>query len=271
MKWQVVGLLVLVAAGITGLFFGGTRTVLAQAAAGVGFDHVAAFVGQSDEKFLYDEVERHFSSLDDAYDIDVAEVYLTALARVNAQHPYLLHQQARIAFLRGDFDTALELINAQIEKHHDGVMSAFYMRGLIHGFRGDYKEASIDFQTFLEWDPQNWAALNDWLWVLLTNKEYARAERISNEALILFPTNPWLLTMHGVALVEQGRAKEAKPYLVKAGTFAQTLTEDDWLRAYPGNDPRTAAGGLAAMRGAIARNIHTLSLATRSLDEYIIK
>jgi len=47
----------------------------------------------------------------------------------------------------------------------------------------------------------------------------------------------------------------ARPILSRAIEEGRKLTEEDWKRAYPGNDPRLARQGLSAMIEALEFNL----------------
>jgi tetratricopeptide (TPR) repeat protein len=198
---------------------------------------------------------RHMSSSCACYDIQVASRSFALLSRIDPQHPRLLHQQARIAFLEGRQSDALLLIQRQIQMHGSTTMASYYIRGLIQGFKGQYPEARDSFFTFLEWDPTNWAALNDLVWVVVKNGEWQRAERIASIGVELHPANAWIANAYATILLHAEKYSEAEVYLVRALQLSNTLTEHDWLVAYPGNDPRTASAGLTAMRNALLENM----------------
>lgn len=165
------------------------------------------------------------------------------------------HQLARIHFLRGQFDRALSLIDEQIRIHGHSFMASYYIRGLIHGYRKAFPEAERDFREFLTWDPENWAALNDLAWIYFAQGKFAEAKETAARGLAIVPENPWLLTMHAMSTFNLGEAGAAADELRRAKAHAADLREEDWIRAYPGNDPRIASAGLASLRGAIEENI----------------
>jgi tetratricopeptide (TPR) repeat protein len=189
-----------------------------------------------------------------SYNLNRADFLYSAALFIHPGNLHASHQRARIAFLRGDFDNALALINKQIELHNTSFMASYYIRGLIHGYRKEYIEAERDFKTFLTWDPQNWAALNDLAWVYFAQGKFKEAEEASYRGLKIAPTNPWLLTMHGMSLFNQNGIAEATKDLEKARRYAADLTEEDWIRAYPGNNPLIASSGLVSLRAAIEEN-----------------
>lgn len=169
--------------------------------------------------------------------------------------PDAWHQYARIAFLRGDFQLALHRINKQFEMRGDELMASYYIRGLILGYAGRYKEAESDFEKFLEWDPTNWAANNDLAWIYFSQGKFKETEERAAIGLAHNQANPWLLVMHAMALYNLGDAAQALEELSRAKREAAMLTEEEWIRAYPGNDPRIAGKGLAEFKATIEKNL----------------
>ncbi len=192
---------------------------------------------------------------DDVYDLKKAEKYFKKAIQIDPQVPDAWHQLARIDFLHGDFDSALYKINKQIEIHGDNFMASYYIRGLIHGFRKESEMAESDFLMFLEWDPINWAARNDLAWVYFEQARYEDTFVVAERGIEYFPNNPWLLNIAGASLLNLERYKEAEIFLSHAFLQAEQLTNRDWEKAYPGNDPRIASQGLAEMKEAIKRNL----------------
>ncbi len=209
--------------------------------------------------------ERHFSASDaGAYDIDRAEYFFLAAAAQDSKLPYVYHELARIYFLKGDFPTALELIDAQITLHGDATPNSYYIRGLIEGYMGDYAAAAKDYKHFLQFDPQDWAAMNDYAWVLLKGKRFQNAADVTQKGLMLFPGNPWLLNSEATAFYELGHYSQASAAVQRASAAVASISQSEWLRAYPGNDPKIADVGIASFKAAVAENMHTIQLALAS-------
>ncbi|MSU73911.1 hypothetical protein EXS56_02095 [Candidatus Kaiserbacteria bacterium] len=203
--------------------------------------------------------ERHFSAHDtDLYDIARAEYFFGKAADIDSTIPYLHHELARIAFLKGDFETAMALIDYQIQRTGDAEPSSYYIRALIEGYKGEYAASARDYEYFLRFRPTNWAATNDYAWVLLKAGRATEAAKATARALEWFPENPWLLNTNATALYEMKEYAAALQAAQKASVAVAKLSQDDWLRAYPGNDPRIADEGIESFKKAIQDNIHSI-------------
>ena len=77
-----------------------------------------------------------------------------------------------------------------------------------------------------------------------------------------FPDNPWLLNTNAVALFELGFTEAAHAQAYRALLMSVSVTPEQWLIAYPGNDPAIAVQGITAFQSAIIANIHS----TRGVD-----
>ena len=192
---------------------------------------------------------------DGVYDLRRAQKYFERALFLDPNVPDAWHQLARIDFLRGNFADALLKINKQIEIHGDSFMASYYMRGLINGYAGNLNQAEADFKKFLAWDSANWAAHNDLAWIYFKKGDYKKVEITAREGLVFDKSNPWLLISLGASLLNQGKKSEAKKIFESAQATAAALTEKDWNKAYPGNDPRIALKGLEEMKKTIEYNL----------------
>ncbi len=209
----------------------------------------------------YEYGNRHFSATKSSeYDIDRAELFFKRALALDPQLPYVHHQLARIAFLRGDFRNAMWHINKEIEMNRSPSASSYYVRGLIEGFRGNYEDSAKDYERYLESDPSNWAAINDYAWVLLKANRPAAAAAAAERGLVSFPDNAWLLNTSAIALYETGDLPRAKMRAEAAVAASRMVTEREWLTAYPGNDPKIAKAGIATLQKASQDNMHTILL-----------
>lgn len=192
---------------------------------------------------------------DGVYDLEKAGHYFERALALDPRVPDAWHQLARIDFLNGKFDDALYKINKQIDLHEDSFMASYYIRGLIYGYRKEFKKAEEDFLVFLEWSPRNWAAHNDLAWIYFQNEEYQKTADMAQRGLAYTPNNAWLLNMKGIALLNLEEKDTARSLFGRALSEAKLLTPADWELAYPGNDPRVAKQGLAEIITAIEFNL----------------
>jgi tetratricopeptide (TPR) repeat protein len=202
----------------------------------------------------------HFDARKPYYSIEQAEYFFEEAYRIDPHFPYTQHQRARIAFLKGDFPRALYLINEELDNTPDPSPSSFYIRGLVKGYAKDYEGAVEDYRKFLEAFPTNWAAINDYAWVLLKAHNARLAYEATTQGLVFHPENPWLLNSHAIALYEMGFHDEARLYIRKAADVVDEVSVSDWLTAYPGNDPLVAQEGVNEFLDSVRHNMHTMAL-----------
>lgn len=170
------------------------------------------------------------------------------------------YQLARIYFLKGDFNGALEEIKKELTANPENLRS-LYVRGLIYGYRnqsGDLEKAEADYRRFTEWVPTEWAGYNDLAWILSKENKFEDVKKVISTALVAAyygDDNPWLWNSLGVAQLNLAENRDAAISFKKALTLAEKLTAADWVKSYPGNDPQAAFGGLAAFRNAIQENL----------------
>lgn len=222
-------------------------------------DMMLMFAPSGERAFAY--ADQHFSSLSpEDYDIERAYRLFKKAGELDPTLPYLFHELARIEFLKGNLPQALALINVQIAMHGEKTPNSYYVRGLIEGYKGEYDAAVVDYAQYLKVDPNNWAAANDYVWVLLKSGRAEEARSAAEKALRIAPDNAWLLNSYAIALYETGEIHAAYTQAVKAVVAARRVTHEEWLTAYPGNDPRVADEGIATLQKATEENIHRLEV-----------
>src|SRR3989344_2731301 len=161
------------------------------------------------------------------YDIVRAEELFKRALALDSRLPYVNHQLARIQFLRSNFPAAILFINKELEVNPMPSPSSYYVRGLILGYMGKYDLAAEDYRRYLESDPNNWAAVNDYAWVLLKAGHAREALAVVEAMLPLAPSNPWLLNSGAIAAFEVGEQGTARMYIERAAKGVQTLTEKE--------------------------------------------
>lgn len=170
------------------------------------------------------------------------------------------YMRARIEFIQASFDEALTDLNIELELHPAN-KRILYMRGLVYAYRGqdgDLLRAENDFISFIVWAPTEWAGYNDLAFVLAKEKKYAEAAKVLKEGISKADegtTNAWFWNALGVMELNLNKPTEAVSSLIKAQTYASSLTEVNWQRAYPGNNPVGAQAGVETMKASIARNL----------------
>lgn len=171
------------------------------------------------------------------------------------------YQLGRIDFIEGRFDAAIYKFNHVINNLDAGLDSAYYMLGLAHGYKAkftgiaaEWERSARAFETFLERRPESPWGRTDLAWVYFAEGRYEKMLPVLEEGLAYEPDNPWLLNMHGLALLNLDRPEEALASLEKAEALVDGLSTQDWGRAYPGNDPGTWHIGLASFQEAVAKN-----------------
>ena len=226
-------------------------------------DGMYALAPSAARAFAYGE--RHFNArAASVYDVERAAYFFDKAADIDPTYPYLYHELARIAFLKGEFETAMALIDMQIAQMGDKAPNSYYIRALIEGYKGEYAASAKDYEYFLKFRPTNWAAVNDYAWVLLKAGRAEEAKLATARVLEWFPDNPWLLNTYATALYETHGYAEALQAAQKASIAVFKLSEAEWLQAYPGNDPRIANKGITAFKKAVEDNIHSITLALAS-------
>lgn len=233
-----------------------------------------AFVFHSDVVRVYEDVSfalrpsapqaltigsKYFDAQDsELYDIERARLYFDRAIAADPSYPYAHHQRARIAFLEGKFDEALSYADIEIERHGELNPNAYYVRALILGYQEKYLEAAADYESYFSLTQANWAAINDYAWVLMRADLYEGALEALDWGLSQWPDNPWLLHNKVIALFELGEQEEAVRVAEKAVEAVGRVGPEDWLMAYPGNDPLVASEGLATFRVAVLENHRTV-------------
>ncbi len=232
--------------------------------ASVREDVLLVFNPSTDRMYAY--AESHFSAEHSrTYDIDRAETLFKRVLAAQPDYPFVNHELARIAFLRGDFDFALALLERELRTNPNPSPSTYYVRGLVLGYSGRYDEAAESYALYLKSDPRNWAATTDYAWVLIKadRAEEARDTLASYLTDVWPEGNAWLWNAYAIALFETGEPKDAYVAIQKASSMIDAVTVRDWLVAYPGNDPRIADEGIETLKRSIAENMHTIGEAVR--------
>jgi len=188
------------------------------------------------------------------YNLDKAAKYYKVAGFVDRKASYPHYQLARVLFVKGEHQDALSEIDKALSLNPEN-KRAFYVRGLIDGYAGNFKAAVDDFQKFIAFAPKEWAGHNDLAWAYFQDGDFQNAADAARKGLEVKPGNPWLLNGLGVSLEALGKNDEAKAVLDEAAQIAQNLTPKDWKKAYPGNDAESAPWDLARFKGDVNFNL----------------
>jgi len=194
------------------------------------------------------------------YDLDKSERAYKKALRAEPGILWGHYQIARILFVGGEHNAAIDEINKELAANPENLRS-LYVRGLIYGYRGqvgDLVKAEEDFRRFTRWAPSEWAGYNDLAWILSKAGKYKEAQETIENAFAKAPNatnNPWLWNSLGVAELNLGEYKNAERSFEKAAELADTLSLADWKRSYPGNDPSSADSGLGQFKETLQKNL----------------
>ncbi|MDP3956452.1 MAG: tetratricopeptide repeat protein [bacterium] len=194
------------------------------------------------------------------YNPDLAQKAYKKAVSINPKILWGHYQLSRIAFVKGDYERALEEIKKELEANPQNLRS-LYVRGLVYGYRnksGDLELAENDFRRFTYWAPSEWAGYNDLAWILFKEGKYAEAEMELGRAfenIQVADKNPWLLNALGVARLNLGNKSGAGEAFLNALAEAEKLTANEWRASYPGNNPLSAEDGLKKFLETLKENI----------------
>lgn len=197
------------------------------------------------------------------YDITKAQIYYEREIAENPKGNNLVwYQSGRIDFINGDFSSALDKFDKQIEYFGDSVHNVYYMIGLTYGYKAragndqeDWKRAEDAFKRFIDFSPKAPWSRVDLAWIYFSQGKYEEMLPVLEAGLEYKQDNPWLLNMYGLALLNTGQKEKAREQFYKAKAQAALLTVEDWGNAYPGNNPDAWGDGLAEFRDIIEKNV----------------
>ena len=200
-----------------------------------------------------------FGGKDSLYNINLASFFYTQAAYPlsGTTAEYAHYQLGRTYFIKGELQAARNETLIELELYPENKRS-YYMLGLIYGYMHEEKLAIDAFSKFIEWKPDSWAARNDKAWLEFRIGDIdAGLETISPVAHLV--DNAWVQNTYGVLLMNKGRYSEAKAAFDNAKRAVSKLTEEEWGKVYPGNDPRVYGQGLEATKVSIQNNTALLA------------
>lgn len=206
-----------------------------------------------------------FGQVPTLYNLQLAQYFFA-----NAAYPFLgnpppfaHYQLSRTYFIKGELDAAAQEALEEIHKHPEN-KRAYYILGLTYGYMNKEREAIEAFGEFIKTYPDSWAARNDRAWLQFRIGDVEGAMETLEPVATAW--NPWIQNTRGTLLVNLGKLDEAKQAFLLAEQMAASMTDQDWGRAYPGNDPRIYETGLNAMRRSINENLEMIARKEISLS-----
>lgn len=216
---------------------------------------------QPSAQLAFELGNKHFRASDaSSYDVERAKYLYFKAIELDVDHPMVLQQIARTSFVEGNIDGALTQINLQLDKHPDSNMSAYYIRALVYGYQKRYAEAALDYERVIAMDQTRWPAFNDLAWTYLQSDRPADALSAINRGLAIAPDNAWMLTMKAGILYELGRYQEAYDSILRGVEASKSVTTEEWVAMYPGNNPASIDDGIRELQQAAAENLTKIRL-----------
>jgi len=216
-------------------------------------EKVIVFINPNDSE-LFLEIGNGYFGHGKIYSIRKAEV---AFKRAIKLRPDLLeahYQLGRIHFINGKFESALFEINKVLQLDSE-YKRAYYMYGLINGYKEDLDQAIWGFEEFIKRDDSNWAGYNDLAWIYFKKGDYQKVKEVAGKGLEKSPYNSWLNNIYGTALMNLGEKEVAQKSFERAFEEAEKLTPEMWGLSYPGNNPKIYATGLEETKSVIRHNL----------------
>ena len=212
------------------------------------------YFGRLSDPAFYFTLGNYYFGEGPTYDLEKARKYFQKTLELNEQFERGNYQMSRVFFIEGNQSTALSYIDKELVYYPDFGRS-YYIRGLVNGYSGNLGAAVTDFKNFLVWKPNSWAGHNDLAWIYFQQGDFQNAYETSVAGLEFSPGNPWLLNSVGVSLKNMGDLDGAEKAFEAAKYQVGHLTEVEWGKAYPGNDPDFYQKGFSNMKQTIDNNI----------------
>jgi tetratricopeptide (TPR) repeat protein len=146
---------------------------------------------------------------------------------------------------------------------------AYHERGILFGYLKKWKEAEADFRKEISlWD--NWAGYLDLAWILFSQNRLNEAEELMKIVDQKMPNSVWSLNGLGIIHLNQGKYDLAINELEMAFEKAKDLSYNDYIMAYPGNDPKLAFENIENIKIGIAFNLALAYEKNKNLTKALI-
>lgn len=196
-----------------------------------------------------------FGKVPSLYNVQLAQFFYARAAdpKIGMSYPFAYHQLSRTYFIQGNLPDALDLAYKELEMYPEHE-ATYYIIGLTLGFLNREEEAIDAFSKFIAFKPESWAARNDKAWLQFRIGDFEGA-LLTIEPMASNTSNPWVQNTYGTLLMNHKEYQRAEVAFMNARERVSVMTEDEWGRAYPGNDPRVYSVGLQAMKTSIDNNL----------------
>lgn len=222
-----------------------------------GYHSVAYYLNYADGDLALQTGYYYFGST--TYDLHKAASSFRLAVKEDPGVLWGHYQLARIYFVQGKFDKALQEIQAELDANPANLRS-LYVRGLIYISMGNLPKAEEDFRNFIVWAPTEWGGYNDLAFVLAKQDKHRESEEVIVQAMEHMPEAEkvaWLWNSLGLAQLNQQKYSDAEISFEKARTLAESMTAQEWIRAYSANNPALAVDDIKNFQKAIQENIST--------------
>lgn len=202
------------------------------------------------------------------YNVTLAQVllYQASYPVLGNPVPYAHHQLSRTFFIQGNLDEALSEARKELTIYPNDT-ATYYVLGLTLGFMNREKEAIEAFSEFIKYNPGTWSAANDKAWLQFRIGDIQGAVMTIKPMADRATDNAWIQNTYCTLMINVKDYISAKKACMLAKKAAEKMTEKDWGRAYPGNDPRIYGTGLNAMRMSIDENLKLLDEKEKEVEK----
>ncbi len=188
-------------------------------------------------------------------DYEEAFKYFKKIYKLNPRYPGINLELGKFFFFNQSFvslNEALNYFTKEIELTNHPY--AYHERGIIYGYLRQWDKAEKDFRQEISLT-DSWAGYLNLAWILFSQGKLDKAEEIMRVVNQKKPESIWSLNGLGVIHLNQGRYDLAIQELEKAFVKSQNLTVNDYLQAYPNNDPKLALQMIENIKAGIAFNL----------------
>jgi len=199
-----------------------------------------------------------FGEVPRLYNVNYAHLFFSyaAYAPLATAPEFAHYQLSRTLFIRGQLERALFEAHEELRLYPQNART-YYILGLTYGYLNQEREAIQAFASFLDVYPNSWAARNDMAWLQF------RIGDIEGAYFTIEPVawieNPWIQNTYGTIMMNRGEYAIAEIAFLKAQQLATQMTQEEWGRAYPGNDPRIYGIGIKATLLSISTNLKIIA------------